>query len=140
MQAHISELEKKYFNPDQGIICCHGEVECDTLQTGHLYRTFYINAKREWFTSGCTLRQIVDSLKPVTAIDFPTRGCHCRFRLYHSQCSWVPKLLKDVEDTIASVEGLSYSEFASRTCAPVSCRLMALIMKGNSVAGAKLEP
>ncbi|KAA8898499.1 hypothetical protein FN846DRAFT_207494 [Sphaerosporella brunnea] len=122
MKAHVSKLQDSYFTAEVIAPMCRRGVRnhargvpCDTLQLGHFYRTFHIGQHREWLAAHGTLQQIADGLRTVGSIYYTDNGGN-----NHAGCSWVPGLIQDVQNTIDSVAGLSFSEFPSRTWGPIS--------------------
>ncbi|KAF8244268.1 hypothetical protein K440DRAFT_610156 [Wilcoxina mikolae CBS 423.85] len=142
VRAHVRDLESKFLCQDwqSKPVCPHKINQCDSLQLGLLYRCLLVSGAFTWSVS---INAVRDALKKIPTLQYnknvPTRmdnhcqGCrnsggyshldcsghplvtYQKNQPQHTDCSWVPKLHKFVENTISGVKGFSFSEFSSRT-------------------------
>jgi hypothetical protein len=116
----MKDLEKRYFceDYDKNTICKSNygpSAECDTLHAGHLYRTFHFGGARTVFSESTPLNQIMATVKDIPVLHFYccATDSYCDNR--HERCSWVPRLRREVDDTLRDVKGVVFSNFPSRT-------------------------
>jgi hypothetical protein len=141
LRAHIDGLECSYLRDDwQTNPTCEvkdpNAQPCDAMQLGLLYRSLLVSGA---WTHTNSLATITDILKkiPVLALEFSPASrnngdsycsccgnydydyqglCNrCRTKSQHNSCSWVPKLHKMVDDSLAEIKSLTFSEFPMRT-------------------------
>jgi len=131
IRARVESIENTYISEDKEwkAVCSQGlnARQCDAMQIGLLYQSFLVGSG----PYSESLINISDKVKeiPVMKIGVFKVGegfCHCGiyhppvlhsciFTNSHSDCSWVPKLYKAMDDCMEMCKGLRFSEFPSRT-------------------------
>jgi hypothetical protein len=135
LRAYIDGLECSYLRDDwqTNYMCQGGDKngqQCDAMQLGLLYRSLLVSGACTYTNDLTTFTDILKKipvLKLVLASNTRNNGYCAKCGNYtnygecsrclaaHDSCSWVPKLHKMVDDSLAEIKGLTFSEFPMRT-------------------------